>query len=202
MEPSYSLCCLHTRLDLLNSCAELLKSIWPLTHTERLQQLENEKCSGMPCSLILIEHQENAVQADSVIGHLRVVPVTNPDPPKCVYFEAVCIEKSKQGLGFGKKLMALAEQYAVHTLGCDQAFLCIYIRLASFYASISYQRYPTGGTVHMTGANLLGQVASPVSWPGNTIPPGWEHAYADPVPSVEEINSYCWMTKYLSNHAF
>ena len=107
----YSICSLHTRPDLFNSYAKLLKSTWPHTKTEWLQHLENEKCDGFPCSLVLIEHREQV--PDSVIGHIRVVPC--PDPPKSIYFEALCIDKSRQSLGLGKKARQFAERYAAET---------------------------------------------------------------------------------------
>ena len=83
-----SLCPLHSRPDLIGSCAELLKITWPCSKPERLHQLTAEEQSGLPCSLVLIEHNGKD-DKDAVIGHARLVTVTYPRSPKCAYLEAI-----------------------------------------------------------------------------------------------------------------
>ena len=196
---SYSLRPLRSCPVLIDSCAKLLKSIWPHTKTERLQHLENEKCSGLPYSLVLIEHQENV--ADLVIGHVRVVQVVYPDPHTSVYLEAGCIDTTRQGLGLAKKLMQMAEQHVVDNLGCRQIFVMCFDHTKSKLEHISYQEYPVA-TLKTIGGNILGQFDPFCSWHGNAPLPGWEFAYEGPIATKDYMqnraNGINAMVKWMS----
>ncbi|XP_038078726.1 uncharacterized protein LOC119746040 [Patiria miniata] len=195
---SCSLQCLHTRRDLLRSCEELLKSIWPHSATERLYRLESEECIGLPCSLVLIEHR--AGSPDEVIGHVRLVKVSHPETPKSAFIEGVCVKRSFQGSGLGKKLMQLTEQYMAEELGYEQAFLICLAPVGDFYRRLSYEEFPIL-TLETVGANLL-LTFDRVSWYGNKPAIGWESAYEDgPIVSEDEMRLQAYgqltMRKYL-----
>ena len=166
---SLSIRCLHTRPDLIVSCSNLLKSVWPCSRIERLQHLENENCTGFPCSLVIIDHGEN--RPDSVIGHFRIVPVKFPIQPNSVYLEAGCVDKSRQMEGLYKQMLNFADKYAFETLECQQMFWWIFRDFISFYKSI--------GCVECAavGANALEPFGTPRFWTKDTPPPdNWKFA--------------------------
>ena len=180
MSLSYSLRSLHARQDLIRSCVELLKSTWPNCLAERLYQLApDEGSAGLPHSLVLIEHQGNV--ADVVIGHLRLAPITYPLFPKGVYFEAGCITRPKQGFGLGKKMLHLAENYAVSTLGCKQALLTCHSSLASYFQSLSYTQHKEP-SLKVVGQSILRPLDDICQWYGieaSTVDDKKECAYYD-----------------------
>ncbi|XP_071800153.1 uncharacterized protein [Asterias amurensis] len=171
---SLSIRCLHTRPDLIVSCSKLLKSVWPCSRVERLQHLENENCTGFPCSLVLIDHREN--RPDSVIGHLRIVPVKFPIQPKSVYLEAGCVDKSRQMEGLYKQMLSFADKFASETLECQQIFGWIFKDFNPFVKSIGYVECPDF-TVRAVGANALEPFGTPRFWTKDTPPPdNWKFA--------------------------
>ncbi|XP_071801453.1 N-alpha-acetyltransferase 80-like [Asterias amurensis] len=185
--------CLHSRPDLIASCSSLLLSVWPFTKTERLQLLENENCTGFPCSLVLIDQKEN--QPDSVIGHIRLAPCL--EPLESVYLEAFCIDPSRTGRGLGVKMMKHAEEYAYSALGLKQAFLWSATSMRGYYSKLMYQEYTKFG-ITTVGGNILGQYNGATTWRGNVPPTGWESAYEECYR--EDMKDYLIMTKYLKKN--
>ncbi|XP_022111698.1 N-acetyltransferase 6-like [Acanthaster planci] len=197
---AFSICSLHDRPELIDSCAQLLKITWPCSKPDRLHQLTAEEQSGPPCSLVLIEHGEDT--PDTVIGHVRLVTVTHPKTPRGAYLEAVCISPSKHGLGLGRKMLLLAEEYAHETLGCEQMFLICAQSLVGFYERLSYQVYPVL-TLETEGANLLSHVDQAATWYGNHPRKNWEWVYLEgPCISKDDLRqqtpSKVKMVKYFT----
>ena len=177
---SLSIRCLHTRPDLIVSCSNLLKSVWPCSRIERLQHLENENCTGFPCSLVLIDHGEN--RPDSVIGHFRIVPVKFPIQPNSVYLEAGCVDKSRQLEGLYKQMLNFADKYAFETLECQQIFAWILKNSITFFKRGGFVECPDF-TVRAVGANALEPFGTPRFWTKDTPPPNnWK--FAPMVPSL------------------
>ncbi|XP_038049063.1 N-alpha-acetyltransferase 80-like [Patiria miniata] len=179
-----SLCPLHTRQDLIESCAELIKITWPCSKPERLHRMAAEETSGLPCCLVLIEHREDA--PDVVVGHVRLVTVTSPETPRSAYLEAICIHPSKRGLGLGYKMMKLAERYAYDNLGCKQMFLLCLATTLGFYERLSYQLYPVL-KLETEGINLLSHSPKFATWYGNKPLKGWEFVYSDGPCASKEV---------------
>ena len=173
-DTAVSLVPLHTRPDLIDTSAEVIRTFWPACKTERLRRIVAEEGSGLPCSLVLIEHLENS--PEQVIGYSRLVPVTRPESPLGAYIEGITVIASKQGQGFGRKLMTETEEYGEQNCGCEQFFLFCYAHKKSFYEHLSYEEIPAN-SFDTIGANLHRTVDRISSWYGNQPPAGWESAY-------------------------
>ncbi|XP_071801238.1 N-alpha-acetyltransferase 80-like [Asterias amurensis] len=189
--------CLHSRPDLIASCSSLLLSVWPYTKTERLQLLENENCTGFPCSLVLIDQKEN--QPDFVIGHIRLAPCI--EPPESVYLEAFCIDPSRTGRGLGSKLLKHAEEYAVSVLGLKQAIVWCETSLMGYYSKQSSYQKHLEVDIQTVGGNILGEWPEATTWPGNVPPTGWECEFEEGrVATEDDLKDFIVMSKYLGKN--
>ena len=184
---SLSICPLLTRPELTAESARLVGSLWPGCEADRLPRLVASECSGqLPCSLILLQHEEST--PDTVIGFARLVQVTRPKTPPTAYLESVCIEKSRQGAGLGKKMILMVEEYAAEVLGCQQIVLICKQSMAGYYARLCYEVIPPL-SYETVGANLvLHPEIEPGKWFVNTEPSGWEAAYdGRPTASKQDV---------------
>lgn len=190
---SYSFSCLYTRPDLIDSCAKLLKSVWPCTQTDRLPRLVKEEGTGLPCSFVLIKHQENL--EDCVVGHVRVVLCRDPES---VYLEALCVDKSHRGLGLQKQLILSSEEYSA-TLDFKVLFFSVDISRAQYYKDhLSYQILPRDFILTSVGGNVLGHYDGASTWPGNEPYPGWESCYNGTTVNQDEMkDTWTFVSKSL-----
>ncbi|XP_038046468.1 N-alpha-acetyltransferase 80-like isoform X1 [Patiria miniata] len=182
MAVTYTLIPLHLRQDFIPACIKVLKHEWPQCKAELLPRLENAKCTGLSCSLGLIEHRDHALPKDTVIGHVRFVPVTNR--PKAVFIEGQCIDGAKRGRGLGKIIRDRTEEF-LGKLGYHEVHLHTDASHKGFYLRQGYRVHKF--LVHTGGANLLRTFGDVASWHGNTASRGWEEEYEGPIATEEEV---------------
>ena len=156
----YTLLPLRRRPDLIPACARILKAEWGHCRTELLPRLVRQELGHAPCSFGLLEHRPDAPHEDTLVGHIRIVPVT--DDPTAVYSESLCIDKARRSKGLGRLLMSELEKYLLD-LGYQ------YATYAAFqpWLKSDIQRLP----MPTLGANLL-RTTIPGLVPGNAPCPG------------------------------
>ena len=177
MALTYSLEPLRCRPQLIPACARMLQAEWGYCKADLLPQIVRQELGDAPCSLGLVEHRPHSPGGDTLVGHVRVVPVT--DDPTAVYGESLCIAKAKRSQGLAWVLMQELDEY-LQDLGYR------YIAYASHkpWRESDVQK----PMVQTLGANLLRTYNILGCWPGNTPAPGWEAEYEKGyVP--EEINN-------------
>ncbi|XP_078492024.1 N-alpha-acetyltransferase 80 [Ciona intestinalis] len=108
MSLKYKLIPLHERFQLLDKCCELLNTEWKKSYGIRSRSL-NQSCDSLPCNLLMIHEEQGNT---SLIGHSRLTEVIGE--PTSIFLTSVIIQPSKRGLGLGKLLMSLTEQYALN----------------------------------------------------------------------------------------
>ncbi|KXJ08163.1 uncharacterized protein LOC110249134 isoform X1 [Exaiptasia diaphana] len=122
---------LHQHDELIDIAVKILNDQWPRSKIARLHSLSDSR-DDFPCCLLLIakDNQQKSV----VIGHSKLARVHGKS--KSLFIENVVIDKGKRGLGFGRKLMELSEDYA-HKQGFEDIYLSTHDK-CKFYEHLGY----------------------------------------------------------------
>jgi N-acetylglutamate synthase-like GNAT family acetyltransferase len=127
---------LHVHLKALHECtdgirlaaSELLDEQWAGRNHERMVR---RSCASLPCYLALLERERD------VVGHVAVLRVVGDE--RSVIVESVVVARVQRGRGFGRVLMALAEQWIVENVDGVQ---CVYLSTRDrqgFYEHLGYE---------------------------------------------------------------
>ncbi|XP_038073700.1 N-alpha-acetyltransferase 80-like isoform X2 [Patiria miniata] len=190
---SYTLEPLHSRQDLIEDTVRLLKEEWPMCLAERLQVVETPKCTGLPCSLVLIETREGA--KSEVLGHVRIVQV-HPQCEQRVYIESVAIKRSRRNQGLGRKLHELIEDYAKNCLG--SRYLHVSVRSESneeYYRCLGFEECKQ---VTVIAPNVL-RTFPYARWSCQIIPDEWKFLYEGGEIVTKEEEDKEWIHRYVKD---
>ncbi|XP_071786829.1 N-alpha-acetyltransferase 80-like [Asterias amurensis] len=170
---AFSLEPVHANPDLVEDTISLLKEEWPNCLAERLHLIETPQCTGLPCSLIMVETRGGAATTKEVVGHLRVCEVVGDE--NRVYVESVVIQKSRRNSGLGKKMHQLLEDYARRCLKVRYIQLsCQHQETADFYKHLKYS--PRATLLPVIAANIC-RTYPGIRYKGLVVPQEWEHFY-------------------------
>ncbi|XP_038073379.1 N-alpha-acetyltransferase 80-like [Patiria miniata] len=187
---SYALEPLHSRQDLIEDTVRLLKDEWPMCLAERLKSVETSKCTGLPCSLVLIETREGATS--EVLGHVRLVPV-HPESECRVYLESVAIKKNRQKQGLGRKIHEMTEDYAKNRLGSRYLHATVLTESNEmFYRRLGFEDCPE---TTLIAANVLRTFVY-TTWEGHIIPDEWKSMYEGGESLTKEEDDKIWHRFY------
>ncbi|XP_038066119.1 uncharacterized protein LOC119736169 [Patiria miniata] len=177
---------LHSIRYLIPSCVSILRAEYPNCKADLLPELAKHELNPAPCSYGLVEHPDDKRDEETLVGHVRFLPVTNRQG--AVYAEGFCIDVEKRRNGIGE-LGTLRVEYLAREQGYKELFLSTYPRCKEVFIKRSWSIFKE--PLHTLGANLLHTNTSVnggpifVSWPGNTLYPGWEWVYEGGVMATE-----------------
>ncbi|KAK9891238.1 hypothetical protein WA026_013551 [Henosepilachna vigintioctopunctata] len=126
-----SMALLHKKPEYMQKCCELINTEWKRSDTARMRSLENS-CDSLPCNIILLQDKV-------LIGHLKLSSI--PSIPEACFVESVVILKSHRGMGYGTKIMNLAEEYCRDCLKLREIYLSTKGQ-EQFYRKLGYVECP------------------------------------------------------------
>lgn len=97
---------LHRRLDLVETCADLVNSEWQRSRGARIHGLQ-KSCQDFPVCLVLIQ---GIGSEEQLLGHARLSRVVGHSDS--LFVESVVVSKAQRGKGYGRILMEKTERYA------------------------------------------------------------------------------------------
>ncbi|XP_072035622.1 uncharacterized protein [Amphiura filiformis] len=124
-----------------------------------------------PCSLVLL--RRNADGEEHLVGHVRIVPVTNVE--QSVYIEDVYIARELRGQGNGRELMKQMEEFCKKK-GMCHCFLGTTPDISKMYVKFGY--HYCDWRIQTIGSGMLGN-STPLLF--DEPLPGWECFYRQPV---------------------